>query len=257
VGGLYRPFFNEETHVIKLAEDLFSLYERNEITICEKYRGIVLDNLIADLSYTSPIMEGIVRTVFNSKKMMAFNLIQNAIDEAKGAARVRIIAERYADKELREKMLKHVNDEMNHSSMFAELVQYTGYEVETEDFSEHAEEINSVFDFDDDLKQFICRVHSIEVRSWTMLRHYLNVLNELQDEKLLKMKPAIEKIMRDEINHVCYTGQTVSNWLEEDESLCQIFVECINHTNKETWQDLTNMSQFMYDNIAEIMKEAA
>jgi len=240
--------------MIELAKDLFFLYKTNGIEVCKKYKEIILNNLIKNLSYTSPIMEGLVKTLLNNKKMMAFNLIQNSIDEAKGAARIKIIAEKYADKSLKEEMIKHVNDEMRHSALFASLIPYTGFEIEKDINDNNYKEVDLVFDFDDNLKEFICRVHSIEVRSWTMLRHYLRNLNNLKDKNIIKIRPTIEIIMKDEINHVCYTGKAVSEWLKEDEALYQTFVKCINHTNKETWQDVINMSQFMRYNINETMK---
>lgn len=240
--------------MIELAKDLFSLYKVNNIEICNKYKEIVLNNLIKDLSYTSAIMEGLVKTLLNNKKMMAFNLIQNSIDEAKGAARIKIIAEKYAGSTLKAQMFKHVDDEMKHSCLFANLVKHTGFEVEKDISDENSKEVDTVFDFDNNLKEFICRVHSIEVRSWTMLRHYLRALDNLKDKNILKIRPTIEIIMKDEINHVCYTGKAVSDWLNEDKTLYQTFAKCINHTNKETWQDVINMSQFMYDNINEVMK---
>jgi rubrerythrin len=241
--------------MINIEKDLMKLYENNNILVSNIYKDCVFDNLVRDLVYTSPIMEGMVSTLFKSKKMMAFNLLQNAIDEAKGAARVRIIAERYANDELRVKMIRHVNDEMNHSKMFADMIPLTGFDIEHDD--SEANDIDNVFNFDDDLKQFLCRVHSIEVRSWVMLRHYLTTLDELTDPELLKMKPIIESIMQDEIRHVCYTGETVSNWLDNDNDLKDTFIDCINHTNKETWQDLSNMSNYMCENAQQIIKDIA
>jgi rubrerythrin len=241
--------------MINIEKDLMKLYENNNILVSNIYKDCVFDNLVRDLAYTSPIMEGMVSTLFKSKKMMAFNLLQNAIDEAKGAARVRIIAERYANDELRVKMIRHVNDEMNHSKMFADMIPLTGFDIEHDD--SEANDIDNVFNFDDDLKQFLCRVHSIEVRSWVMLRHYLTTLDKLTDPELLKMKPIIESIMQDEIRHVCYTGETVSNWLDNDNDLKDTFIDCINHTNKETWQDLSNMSNYMCENAQQIIKDIA
>lgn len=88
--------------------------------------------------------------------MMAYNLIQNAVDEAKGAARVHLVAERYASPELKKKMLRHVSDEMRHSRLFAQLIQYTGYDYEENDSEEENERsVTELFEFDDDLSAFL------------------------------------------------------------------------------------------------------
>ncbi|MEI8633022.1 hypothetical protein P4S72_15480 [Vibrio sp. PP-XX7] len=71
-----------------------------------------------------------------------------------------------------------------------------------------------------------------------------------------KMRSAIQKILEDEMRHVSYTASYVSQWLKENPYLSQTFIDCITHTNKETWEDLSSMANFMRDNIVEMMQGA-
>lgn len=71
------------------------------------------------------------------------------------------------------------------------------------------------------------------------------------------MRPTIQKILEDEMQHVCYTGQYVSRWLHAEPHLSKVFVECITHTNKETWEDLSSMALFMRDHIQDFLLESA
>lgn len=232
-------------------EDLMQLYADHDIEVCEAYQAAARAVLGNDrLAYATPAMLGLTTTLFSSNKMIAYNLLQNSIDEAKGAARVALIAERHAPPELRDKMLGHVADEMKHSKQFLSLISLTGHEAVQEPTAASEKESTKVLDFDDDLRQFICRVHSIEVRSWTMLRTYMSVVERIGTPTLKEgVLPVLEDIMADEINHVLYTGKTLSNWVEQDERhMTTIMGECFGHTNKETWHDMAFMLSYLSEN---------
>lgn len=227
--------------------DLHALYQEHGIKTGKLYQESMQNALGPQLAYATPAMYGVTATVLSSRRMVAYNLTQNAIDEAKGASRIQIIADRYADPEFHKKMTRHVGEELKHSKQFKALVQATGYETLDEYIEKQIAE--EVLDFEDGLKPFICRVHSIELRSWTVLRIYQQILRErrspdLSDDAL----PVLENIMADEINHVVYTGEQIDLWLREDPALQTVFDECLEHTNRETWQDISSMTAWLATN---------
>ena len=237
--------------MFQVYDDLMKLYADHDIEVCGAYKDAAHAVLGSDrLAYATPAMFGITTTLFSSNKMIAYNLLQNSIDEAKGAARVALIAERHAPPELKQKMLGHVADEMKHSKQFLNLIALTGHEAIQDPTEESHKEGAKVLDFDDDLRQFICRVHSIEVRSWTMLRTYMSVVEKAGTPALRDgVLPVLEDIMADEINHVLYTGKTLSDWVEQDEPhMSTIMDECFGHTNKETWHDMAFMLNYLAEN---------
>lgn len=232
--------------VINIQKDLFALYQERDIALFSSYQLIMGEQLAEGLSYTTPLMVGLIDTLLSNSKMMAYNLLQNAIDEAKGAARVHLIAERHAPDPLKKEMLRHAGDEMRHSRQFAEMIFCTGYEYEdTSDTKETAHAAEEVLAFDDDLYAFICRVHSIEIRSWVMLRHYLRILHKYPEKNIRAMIPVFEQILNDEIRHVVYTGKWVNKWLAENPALPSVLSECVAHTNRETWHDVAGMAHYM------------
>ena len=206
------------------------------------------------LAYGSAAMFGVTATVLSSRKMIAYNLAQNAIDEAKGAARIQMIADRYADGPLHKKMHRHVGEELKHSRQFKELVPATGYHTRDDPVDEKATE--EVLDFDDELRAFICRVHSIEIRSWTVLRMYQHILKQRDFPDLSDVAlPVLDDIMQDEINHVLYTGQQIDEWLREGAELQDVFGECLDHTNRETWQDVASMTSWLAKYYKEVLTD--
>lgn len=233
---------------VDVLHDLYELYEAHDFAPGAAYTDIITPALGPFLSFGSPAMYGITATVLGSKKMIAYNLVQNSIDEAKGAARIQLIADRFADPELLKLMKRHVGEELKHSTQFKDLVPSTGYTTEQ---LLDPNEIEEVMDFDDDLHSFICRVHSIEIRSWTVLRIYQDVLEERRYPDVSETcLPVLDDIMQDEINHVVYTGRTLDAWLgaNASASLPDVLTECFAHTDRETWQDMANMTRYLADN---------
>jgi len=239
---------------MKVLEDLRDLYGRHDFDPGALYGDSMGRALTPHLSYGTPSMFGITATVLSSPKMIAYNLMQNAIDEAKGAARIQIIADKYADADLNKKMHRHVGEELKHSKLFLELIDCTGFHSESTD--EPAQEVAQVLDFDDELRAFICRVHSIEIRSWTVLRMYQEVLAKKQFPEISEtMIPVLDDIMQDEINHVFYTGVQIDEWLRGDPSLQATLDACFAHTNRETWQDMASMTTWLANNFASALED--
>ena len=79
-----------------IQNSLYGLFDDRGVSLSKEYKDCIEQYLVSDLSFTSEMMNGLARTIFQNKKMMAYYLLHNAIDEAKGAARLRMIAERYA-----------------------------------------------------------------------------------------------------------------------------------------------------------------
>lgn len=232
---------------MNVLDDLKDLYTHHEFSPGAPYVDSMERALTANLSYGTPSMYGITATVLSSRKMIAYNLMQNAVDEAKGAARIQIVADKYAESSLHKKMHRHVGEELKHSRLFLDLIECTGFHSEGAESS--AREVQQVLDFDDDLRAFICRVHSIEIRSWTVLRMYQQVLAQKRFPRVTETAmPVIDDIMQDEINHVFYTGVQIDEWLRDDPALQATLDECFAHTNRETWQDMSSMMSWLASN---------
>jgi hypothetical protein len=236
---------------MNITADLIQMLRSKNTTLTKEYLGTLHILEAEGFPYCSDAMIGMTKTLFSHNLMIAHNMIQNAVDEAKGAARVKVIADKYAESPLLEKMYRHAGDELRHSKMFADAVRLTGYEIEHDDHVGN-ETADEVLDFDDDLKTFVCRVHSIEVRSWTILRIYIDLLSQSSDEGLKSICPILEEIMDDEIYHVQYTAQQINEWLENDSNLKDTLLSCFQSTNLETWRDLSNICDYMSDNFPKI-----
>lgn len=233
--------------------DLMSLYESKRIPVTKTYEEIASEALGPSLAYATPTMHGLVLTIFANDKMIAHNLIQNAIDEAKGAARIKIITERYSPPELRNKFMRQVNDEWRHSKMFLGLLPLVGYEYDNTPDEESQKELDNVLDFDDNLHTFGCRAHSIEIRSWIVLKLYQQAINELGLTHMEPALPVLNKIMEDEIHHVTYLGRVVMDWIEEDPTVAISLKNCFSFTNQETWHDIANMANFLADHSQDML----
>lgn len=242
----------EASLTIAVFKDLCGLYSDRNIQMCSDYLESCERALGEGLAYSTPAMYGITKTLLSSASLFAHNLAQNATDEAKGAARVRLVAGRYASGELLAKMKRHVADEFKHSVQFRKLIPLTGITHFRRAPGEVADEIDKVLNFDDDLRSFLCRVHSIEIRSWTVLRIYIDILAHSPEPSFRKAIPVLEDILADEITHVLYTGKQISDWLEEDRGLALMLDQCFAHTNRETWRDIAHMTEYLADNFGEI-----
>ncbi len=230
-----------------IQQDLLGLFDTRGVVLEPCYRRAITDTFSRMVSYNTPVMHGMIMTLFSDKRMIAYNLLQNAIDEAKGAARVKIMADRYATGDLLRQMRAHVGDEFRHSKLFAACIAYTGHQCQADESPDAAAEVQQVCEFDDELMTFMARVHSIEIRSWTMLRHYKQVLMILNDAQLNNIVPIIEQIMSDEIEHVYYTGKQLNHWLHEQPDFAEILLTCFKHTHKETWHDLGQMTEYLHE----------
>lgn len=241
--------------MIRVHDDLCQLYAENETTVGADYQRLMAEALGPGLAYATPAMFGITSTVLSSRRMIAYNLVQNSIDEAKGAARIQVIADRYAaGTPLEKRMKRHVGEELKHSRQFKDLVAATGYAAVDEGVPKDA--ADEVLDFDDELRAFICRVHSIEIRSWTVLRMYQTILEEKAFPALSEVAlPVLADIMQDEMFHVRYTGEQIDEWLREDPAIGDVLLECMAHTNRETWQDIASMTDWLARNFPQLLAE--
>jgi hypothetical protein len=93
----------EVTRVFNVLNDLRQLYREHQVETDGRYEESMTRALGSELAYGSPAMYGVTATVLSSRRMIAYNLAQNAIDEAKGAARIQMIADKYADGDLYKK----------------------------------------------------------------------------------------------------------------------------------------------------------
>lgn len=232
--------------MFNLKPDLQTLYASHNIDICPEYLSVLDQHLLSNLSYISPLMHGLIKTICQSPLMIAYHFMHNAVDKATGAARIDIIAQKYASGNLREQMLAHSQQESTHSQIFAQLIPATGYDFEKKLTEDILDEVAEIYDYDDNLIDFIFRLHATEIRSWILLRHFLLILSDsAESPEKQRFQQDISLILRDEITHICYTAQATSQYIAKDPNRAIQFHKCLEYINKESWQDISHMSLYM------------
>ncbi|YCO01231.1 GTPase [Vibrio sp. VNB-15] len=229
-----------------LQTSLYNLLEDNNFVPSQEYKASIASYLHSDSSLTPQAMGVLTGEIFQSKQTMAYYLLHNAINEEEGAERLKMIANRYAQGEMKQQIMHHCQNDRNHSAMYASLIPLTGYQTEVYQ-EEKSSDFSNVSHFYDDIKIHLFRAHSVELRSWCLLVSQLSFIDQSDIPYLKEMRPTIQQILDDEVKQVSYTAQYVSQWLEEDPSLCQAFTQCMNHTYRETWDYLASMAEFMRD----------
>ncbi|CAH1521967.1 GTPase [Vibrio owensii] len=229
-----------------LQTSLYNLLEDNNFVPSKEYKASIASYLHSDSSLTPQAMGKLTGEIFQSKQTMAYYLLHNAINEEEGAERLKMIANRYAQGEMKQQIMHHCQNDRNHSAMYASLIPLTGYQTEVYQ-EEKSSDFSNVSNFYDDIKIHLFRAHSVELRSWCLLVSQLSFIDQSDIPYLKEMRPTIQQILDDEVKQVSYTAQHVSQWLEEDPSLCQAFTQCMNHTYRETWDYLASMAEFMRD----------
>ena len=229
-----------------LQTSLYNLLEDNDFVPSKEYKASIASYLHSDSSLTPQAMGKLTGEIFQSKQTMAYYLLHNAINEGEGAERLKMIANRYAQGEMKQQIMHHYQNDRNHSAMYASLIPLTGYQTEVYQ-EEKSSDFSNVSHFYDDIKIHLFRAHSVELRSWCLLVSQLSFIDQSDIPYLKEMRPTIQQILDDEVRQVSYTAQHVSQWLAEDPSLCQAFTQCMNHTYRETWDYLASMAEFMRD----------
>ena len=229
-----------------LQTSLYNLLEDNDFVPSKEYKASIASYLHSDSSLTPQAMGKLTGEIFQSKQTMAYYLLHNAINEGEGAERLKMIANRYAQGEMKQQIMHHYQNDRNHSAMYASLIPLTGYQTEVYQ-EEKSSDFSNVSHFYDDIKIHLFRAHSVELRSWCLLVSQLSFIDQSDIPYLKEMRPTIQQILDDEVRQVSYTAQHVSQWLEEDPSLCQAFTQCMSHTYRETWDYLASMAEFMRD----------
>ncbi|WP_045416577.1 hypothetical protein [Vibrio campbellii] len=229
-----------------LQTSLYNLLEDNNFVPSKEYKASIASYLHSDSSLTPQAMGALTGEIFQSKQTMAYYLLHNAINEEEGAERLKMIATRYAQGEMKQQIMHHSQNDRNHSAMYASLIPLTGYQTEVYQ-EEKSSDFSNVSHFYDDIKIHLFRAHSVELRSWCLLVSQLSFIDQSDIPYLKDMRPTIQQILDDEVRQVSYTAQHVSQWLEEDPSLCQAFTQCMSHTYRETWDYLASMAEFMRD----------
>ena len=229
-----------------LQTSLYNLLEDNDFVPSKEYKASIASYLHSDSSLTPQAMGKLTGEIFQSKQTMAYYLLHNAINEGEGAERLKMIANRYAQGEMKQQIMHHCQNDRNHSAMYASLIPLTGYQTEVYQ-EEKSSDFSNVSNFYDDIKIHLFRAHSVELRSWCLLVSQLSFIDQSDIRYLKEMRPTIQQILDDEVRQVSYTAQHVSQWLAEDPSLCQAFTQCMSHTYRETWDYLASMAEFMRD----------
>ena len=229
-----------------LQTSLYNLLEDNDFVPSKEYKASIASYLHSDSSLTPQAMGKLTGEIFQSKQTMAYYLLHNAINEGEGAERLKMIANRYAQGEMKQQIMHHCQNDRNHSAMYASLIPLTGYQTEVYQ-EEKSSDFSNVSNFYDDIKIHLFRAHSVELRSWCLLVSQLSFIDQSDIPYLKEMRPTIQQILDDEVRQVSYTAQHVSQWLAEDPSLCQAFTQCMSYTYGETWDYLASMAEFMRD----------
>ncbi|MEI8633021.1 hypothetical protein P4S72_15475 [Vibrio sp. PP-XX7] len=121
----------KEIKMNQIKAELYDMLESFDVKPSKEYKDCIEMHLTTDLSFTSELMVGLCQTIFRSKKMMAYYLLHNSLMKPKAQLVFVSLQIVTASEELKQKMMRHYYDEMNHSKMFASLIPLTGFEAET------------------------------------------------------------------------------------------------------------------------------
>lgn len=227
--------------ILDMHVEITNLLKEADINPGSSFARVIDEISAIGLISNTSIMYEINKQLFLNKKMLARKFYQHAMYESMGGELIDAFAGKFAVGKLQEDMKLQAKDEVKHGKMLEYLIRYTDIAIEDIQDTNNSEE-DELPDFKDDIKTFVCFIHAAEIRTMVMLHQYLHILNKLNDSSLNKMIMMLEHIKEDEIKHAAYTGKYINEWLMEDEALETTLVNCFHYTNKESWQEISNMS---------------
>jgi hypothetical protein len=219
-----------------------NLLAARSIEPCQSFTDVI--NNISEIGLTSNTdgMYWINRLLFNNKLILAKKLYQHSLYEKMGGELIQTYANKLAEDKLKDDMLAQARDEFKHGKMLKSLIRYTGYKPDEFKGMYLVPEDEKLPDFKDDIQVFICFIHAAEIRTLIMLHQYLNIIENADDSMIKNMRPMLVHIKMDEEQHAAYTANYINHWLLDKDSLKETLINCFIYTNKESWQELANMT---------------
>lgn len=224
-------------------KDLFgNLYLETNNNTSQIYNDVIDEIDLIGLTSNTDAMYFMNVMLFKDKFLLGNKLYQHSIYENMGGNLIENYAQSHTDGVLQKDLLEQAKDEFKHAKMLSSLIKCTGYEAKTFEktsLSVEDEELPSFKDY----KTFVCFIHAAEIRTLIMLNQYLEIIKDMSDPNLLQMNIMLKHIKSDEHKHALYTGLYINKWLVEDKDLSTTLFNCFLYTNKETWQEMSNMAK--------------
>lgn len=173
------------------------------------------------------LLDSVTDVLFNNRQSLASRMLRHAEHEAIGAQFIRMISQRLNhDSILKQQVIEHATDEEKHAKLFASLAEKLKSDGDTDYIYKYDIE-KDIDEFNGDIDLFFISTHAAEIRNLFILDAYMSQVHQNSTHLPSSFFKAIEVIQHDEINHVSYTQEIVSE-LVKNESHLHYFNYCIN-----------------------------
>lgn len=136
-------------------------------------------------------------------------------EELCGARIIAHAADAVEDRELRDSMRRHSDDEARHSRMFHALVEQAlpGTSALPIEDTNAEEELGTTFS---DVQGFLISIHLAEIRSQLIASEFKEQIDRHKPQGFPKMSRVLDAVLADEARHIHYTSERVADWIETD-----------------------------------------
>lgn len=229
--------------IIDVRKTCMDLLNEANIKPCLAYEEVINRVSQIGLASNTKVMYELNKYLFDDKTMLARKLYQHSVYEALGGQVIEMFADRFASGKLKDDLKNQAKDEVKHGKMLANLIKFTGENIEQIKAESSSGADEEMPDFKDNIKIFVFFIHTAEIRTLVMLHQYLDIIkNQISNNDLRHMTIPLEHIQADEKRHAAYTGDYINEWLKEDKSLDGILENTFLYTNKESWQEISNLA---------------
>ncbi|MTJ81263.1 MAG: hypothetical protein F8N37_09620 [Telmatospirillum sp.] len=179
--------------------------------------------------------------MFQDPRVLGYRFLRHSAHETIGARIIADVAAQVpsdAHDGIREKMESHASDEFRHGRMFKtaaeRLFEFPSDEISKiqKETSDHKQDFDKKFQ--GNIKNFICSTHLGEIRSYFLLESYISIAKNLSDQKFHQVKAMLEVIYGDEVRHLIYTGNYLTEWMKNDSTLCEFFKKMLSVYSDES-----------------------
>lgn len=229
-------------------DDIIALYEEKSTQLNHDYLA-ALEKF--DLTAT-PNKQYTWQSVFDSMlevdDIFAAHLTRIANEEMCGHQLITLIASNIEDNNFRQKVQAHAQDELRHAFMYRSmsdrLLHVKKGDIEIKSINPTNELGNdfSEGDFNHNLKIFLISIHMGEIRGYLSLKYLLSKLVERKEKHIKYFYEKLEKIEKDESNHIVYTGLKINQYLNETPKLKHILMKYAQRYQAFWWQDIEFLS---------------
>lgn len=143
-------------------------------------------------------------------------LARQAVTEHVGAATISAVGRSSPDKTLRTLLRRHALDEARHARMLRRLVRDRFQADVDQRFVRAALQAHHEFikAFDGNFPRFICDSHAAELRTLRKLHHMEVACGAIEPGFAAALRPVVEAIIVDEMEHIAYTAVLIGEWLD-------------------------------------------